>query len=220
MAGRRNRAVAAAALALLVLAGCGNDDEGGATTSTDSTAAPGATGAACDVTVADPVEGCEVQAYAVDPPVELAELQARAADAGGQLVALWRIDTVCVDDVSPLGPQPQSEDGARRASAFAYWDAEEVVRRQDAGPPATDGGWSTALRLRFVEEWKAAREPGVLFAGVAAYVPEGAAIEGAEARGTVPSYRTDEVGVLYLRNHDEALLSFFPAPDTAICARE
>jgi hypothetical protein len=155
---------------------------------------------------------CRVVGVIFAEPLLLADVEALAAGADGEPVALWRAEPVCVVDVPSDGPSLPLDSAARRASAFAYWRADEVVTLQDQGPPVTDGGWSQALRDRFGQEW-AASAPGVQFVGAALFVPDPAELDGATTTFAVPSYRTDDVGVLYLAQHDQALAAQFPLPE-------
>jgi hypothetical protein len=81
------------------------------------------------------------------------------------------------------------------------------VERQNEGPPSTYDGYSLALRDRIEEEWIAASRAGVTFADAALYLPTDAAPPDATA---IEWYRTDVVGVLYLRGHEQAMAPFFP----------
>ena len=107
---------------------------------------------------------------------------------------------------------------SRRASQFAYQDADGIQARRLSGPPATDGSWSTALLARFVQEWAAARQSGVQFSGAVFWVPNTIDFKpgtptaaNTEAHRPVPTYRTDDGTVLYLRGHESALSGGFPA---------
>jgi hypothetical protein len=204
-AGRRRR-LAGLAAALLLGASCSN--EPAAETQADDPEP-------CSVFDAEPVAGGEVVAVTFPTPLSLDEVEALAADAGGEPLALWRVDPVCVADVAGDGPSFPIESGGQRPSSFAYWHGDEAVARQDEGPPATDGGWSTALRERFLQEWDAARAPGVEFVGAAVLVPGSGSLAAGEEAVAVPSYRTDGVGVLYLEGHEQALAPRFPPPAAA-----
>lgn len=149
-------------------------------------------------------------------PLLLDEVRALASEAGATLVALWRAEAVCMPDPGRppgLPPEPGSF-----ASAFAYLDADEIKAIQDQGPPATDGGWSDAMRSRFVEEWEAAQEPGVLFTAAALVLPDSSApLPGVERSAVLESYQTDVTNVLYLRGHDQAFAVLFDAPTSPDC---
>jgi hypothetical protein len=205
----RLRRLAVVVAALLAVGACADDGDGDEA----DAAAP----EPCAVFDGAPVEGCEVVGIALPAPLSLEELEALAADAGGEPVAVWRVDAACVDDVAGDGPSFPVEPGGQRASAFAYWHADEAVARQGEGPPATDGGWSLALRERFLQEWEAAGAPGVRFTGGALLLPRSASLVDGDGAFPVASYRTDEVGVLYLEGHEHALAPHLPAPDPGAC---
>lgn len=149
-------------------------------------------------------------------PLDLDELRDWAAEIGASLVAVWRVEAVCMPDLGgPPGtpPEPRSF-----ASAFAYVDAGEIKAIRDQGPPATDGGWSSAMRSRFVEEWHAAQEAGVLFAGAALVMRDPAVpLPHLERSAILDSYRTDGTNTLYLHDHEKAFAVLFPAPSTPDC---
>jgi hypothetical protein len=183
------RALGLAVIVVLVAYGCSNDDNGGGSTT-------------CITDGSVDIDGCVVIVVRFADPVNLAGVEAAAVAANGVPVAVWRTDAVCVHNPSAGAPI-----GVPTASAFAYWHADQLVERQNDGPPATDGGYSHALRDRIEEEWMAANTAGVTFAGAALYLPTAAAPPDATA---IEWYRTDVVGVLYLRGHEQAMAPFFP----------
>jgi hypothetical protein len=185
------RALGLAVIVVLVAFGCSNDDNGGGSTT-------------CNTDGSVDIGGCVVVVVRFADPVNLARVEAAALGANGVPVAVWRTDAVCVHNPSRGAPI-----GVPTASAFAYWHADQLVERQSEGPPPTDGGYSHALRDRIQEEWIAARRAGVTFAGAALYLPTAAAPP--DAAG-IEWYRTDVVGVLYLRDHEQAMAPFFPMP--------
>lgn len=160
--------------------------------------------------------GDEVIGVAFTEPLDLDELRYWAAEVGASLVAVWRVEAVCMPDPgSPPGtpPEPRSY-----ASAFAYVDADEIRAIQRQAPPATDGGWSQAMRSRFVEEWEAAQELGVLFAGAAVVLDDPTVpLPYVERSQALDWYYTDVTNVLYLRGHDRAFSALFPAPSVPDC---
>jgi hypothetical protein len=144
-------------------------------------------------------------------PLDLSGVVSAAAQVGGAVVALWRTDSVCVPAVParPRGPVVE----ALERSSFTYVDADVLAEAQNAGPPATTGGWAEALRARFVAEWDAARRPGVLFDGGAVLLPSpDVSVPGAERQVPVDAYLTDETSVLYLNGHFEAFDPLFASP--------
>jgi hypothetical protein len=143
------RALGLAVIVVLVAYGCSNDDNGGASTT-------------CITDGSVDIDGCVVVVVRFADPVNLAGVEAAAVAANGVPVAVWRTDAVCVHNPSAGAPI-----GVPTASAFAYWHADQLVERQNDGPPATDGGYSHALRDRIEEEWMAANTAGVTFAGAA-----------------------------------------------------
>lgn len=183
---------------LMLLTGCSGTH--GPTTSLKAIPAPGTWG------------------VVFDRPLTLEGAKALAARRGAVLVALWRTESPCVTDVG-LGRPETFRQGGRRHSPFAYIDADDLVARQAQGPPVTDDGWSFAMRARFVEEWDAAQHSDVLLRGGALLVPAGASLRGDGIKRSAPveSYRTDGVGVLYLRGHQAALAPLFPGADTSPC---
>jgi hypothetical protein len=183
------RALGLAVIVVLVAFGCSNDDDGGDSSS-------------CISDGSVDIDGCVVVVVRFADPVNLAGVEAAALGAHGVPVAVWRTDAVCVHNPSPGAPI-----GVPTASAFAYWHADQLVERQNQGPPPTDGGYSHAVRDRIEEEWVAASRAGVTFAGAALYLPTAAAPPDATA---IEWYRTDVVGVLYLRGHEQAMAPFFP----------
>jgi hypothetical protein len=137
-----------------------------------------------------------------EEPLSLAEVVALAEQAASDTVALWRTDAVCVPVVE--GPPLQSAPGVEEPSWFAYVDADVIRDTQNQGPPATNGGWSMAMRDRFVIEWEAAQEPGVTFDGAALLTPPSQSeFSGVAHSPPLESYVTD-AGVLYLRGHAAA----------------
>ncbi|MGH9288226.1 MAG: hypothetical protein ACRD0V_08060 [Acidimicrobiales bacterium] len=187
----RWRALGLAVIVVLVASGCSNDDNGGGSTT-------------CITDGSVDIGGCVVVVVRFAEPVNLARVEAAALGANGVPVAVWRTDAVCVHN-----PSFGSPIGVPTASAFAYWHADQLVERQNEGPPPTDGGYSHALRDRFEEEWIAASRAGVTFAGAALYLPTAAAPPDATR---IEWHRTDVVGVLYLRGDEQAMAPFFPTP--------
>lgn len=183
------RALGLAVIVVLVASGCSNDADGGGSTT-------------CITDGSVDIPGCVVVVVRFADPVNLAGVEAAAVGASGVPVAVWRTDAVCVHNPSFGAPNR-----VPTASAFAYWHADQLVERQNEGPPPTDGGYSHGLRDRFEEEWMAASSAGVTFAGAALYLPTAAAPPDATAIGW---YRTDVVGVLYLRGNEQAMAPFFP----------
>jgi hypothetical protein len=158
-------------------------------------------------------DGCDVALVRFDHPLDLGDVISVGESVGAAAVALWRTDAVCVPAVQAR-PSPPTQD--TEPSQFAYVDADIIRDVQNAGPPATTGGWAEALRDRFVIEWTAARAPGVLFEGAAFLLPAtDTVIPGAIDQTPVPAYLTDETGVLYLENHFRAFESVFATPSGA-----
>ena len=152
--------------------------------------------------VACPEAGCTVLAVAFEEPLSLDEVVDLADQTATDVVALWRTDPICVPVID--GPPMAETRDVDEPSWFAYVDADVIRETQNPGPPATDGGWSAAMRDRFVVEWNAAQEPGVAFEGAALLSrPSQDELEGVARFLEVESYVTD-AGVLYLRGHAAA----------------
>lgn len=155
-------------------------------------------------------------AVAFRRPLTLPEVRALAERREAVLVALWRVDGVCVRGVSGGGGPPSQD---LRRSSFAYADHDAMRARQVDTTPVTDGGWTFALRERFHQEWHAAKADGVRFIGAALLLDTVTdRVEGAEIERVtpVPSRRTDS-DVLFLRGHETALAPHFPPPDPSPC---
>ena len=108
------------------------------------------------------------QLFTFEDDKTLPDIEAMAKGMSGELVALWSYKLACVANVDGNGPVPNYNPDsppppAKVRSSFAYFKAVELVAKQQLGPPATDLGWSQSIRGRFVEEWRAAQKPGVLF---------------------------------------------------------
>lgn len=178
--------VAAAVVLVLVLAGCGSGDG-------DDEADP----------LPNPIS--LTQLFTFEDEKTLPEIEAMAKEMSGELVALWSFKLACVANVDGKGPVPNYNPDSpppppKVRSSFAYYKADELVAKQQLGPPATDLGWSQSIRGRFVEEWRAAQKPGVRF--MAAVIHARGPVKDAVA---VESYLTEETQVRYLRDHEHAL---------------
>lgn len=173
-------------------------------------------GVSANPPVSCPEAGCVVVGVAFSEPQSLDAVQTGAESAGGDVVALWRTDSVCVPAVG--SPPVVDDPDAVEPSRFAYANADIIREIQNQGPPATDGGWSQAIRDRFVIEWEAARLPGVTFDGAALLVGSGDVdVTGTSRQVLLDSYLTDETNVLYLRGHEDAFAALFLVP-TDSCA--
>jgi hypothetical protein len=219
------RAVAVVSImAGLTLSGCGHDrtapPEAGVSTEHRSEETMTGPTSACETSgTTSGTTTCAALALRFTKALTLEEVERVASDEGGSLLALWRPDAVCVGDVRGQGPSPFPGAAGQRRSSFSYYRADAIVARQNEGPPPTDGGWSQALRLRFLEEWQAARASGVAFIGAALYLPDGSARArpGIEIAGDLESYRVEATGVVYLRGHEAALGAMFAPPDGPPC---
>ncbi len=165
----------------------------------------------------EPRTGDPTVAVVFDEPLSLAQVQELAARHKASVVALWRTDTACVPDEARVF---ESRD-PRRQSAFAYWEADDIVARRlvSKGPPVTDGGRTFRMWDRFKLEWESAQAPGRTFAGAALLLPvDGPVKDKAVARSEpVTSYRIPDDDVLYLTDHDAALARLFPKTPTGPC---
>lgn len=165
----------------------------------------------CTLDVAD---GCETRVVELAAPLGLDDLRDLAADADGAVLALWRVEEVCVPDEAGASPP-----GARtRGSALAYADADRKTPRLPGSPPTTDGGRSLARERRYAEEWRLAQEPGVTFSAGFLHVPTGAAVDAGRSTGErrADTRRTD-AGVLFLREDEAALRPILPKAAAAAC---
>ena len=204
-----------AAMALIAIGGaCSTDDgtdrlEPGPTViATEAPAVIATETPSATPPVACAENACDVIAVEFDVPLSLEQVLDLAVTSRTAVVALWRTDPICVTKVG--SPPATTPGGDREASQFAYVDADHLRRVQDDAPPATDGGWSLAIRDRFVEEWRAATDPGVRFAGAAllTFLPE-VDHPMVSSQSAVEWYLTDQTDVLYLRRHEAALEAFF-----------
>ena len=201
-------------LLAIAAAACGSGEAGGppdseAPSTTATTAGPQPGRPSALPPVACTVDSCHVIAVRLDSPATLDAVRSMATATNADVVALWRSDPVCVADVgSPPGAPPP---GRLEPSQFAYVNADVLRDAQDQGPPATDGGWSQAVRDRFVSEWTAALEPGVTFTGAALLAgTPGVEHPSFAEQSPVEWYLTDGAAVLYLRNHWAALEPLLP----------
>jgi len=190
----------ATAAALLVLSGCGSAKHG-----SSGENAPASAPGRCPLERA--VAGCEVVGVVFPTAQTLPQIEAAAAADGGSVVALWRTDAVCMPVVA-FGAPPRPGQEPHRSDPFAYWHADQLVARQIAGPPVTDGGYSFRLRDLFNQEWQAVDRHKTTFSAAVFYVHHGARLPGRTT--AVDSYRTDGANVLYLHGHDQAVSSAFP----------
>lgn len=174
----------------------------------DATISPGRAAPSATPPVSCSPAECAVVSVKLDEPRSLEGLRELATETGTALVAVWRTDPVCVPAVGR--PPGTADPGALETSQFAYVQADLLRQVQNQGPPATDGGWSLAMRDRFVVEWAAAGEPGVRFAGAVLLTP-GGELDHPSVDEQAPAhwYLTDETNVLYLRGHGAALAGFF-----------
>jgi hypothetical protein len=201
---RTLRWIAPATAALLLLATCGDDSavpstgDPGAAPTTDGTDPPPT------VCAREQVEGCTVLGLVFGEPLPLAETLAVAADLGGDAIAVYRTDYVCVPSVDfmPAGdPEPEP-------SRFAYVTAEAIAERRieavhsSLAPPIT--GWHISQDYwdHWAAEWHAAQLEGVRFEAVAVYLPDTAREDAAghpqvTAVEIVPWRRTDTIDPSY-----------------------
>lgn len=173
------------------LAACGADAGGGAGGGTCSR---------------DDIDGCTLLGLVFEGPTPLDEALEIAEGFGGEAIAVYRTDAVCVAAVSFSAVPDQPLE--RVASRIAYVDAEEIsVRRLEAtnsglSPPITGLHISQSYWDQWEEEWRLAQREGVLIAAVALYTDEAesAAIEADPAIAAVvpvPSRRTDSLDPSY-----------------------
>lgn len=208
---RTSQRLIAMALALAIGAAACSDAAAPTTLDGAPTSVTTPTGAPAAPSIAPPVRcdgECIVTAVRFAEPRDLDGVRTFADETGTALVALWRVNPVCMPVV---GFGPPAADDATEESWFAYASADLLRAAQDANaPPATDGGASVRFRDRFVEEWHAALDPDVRFAG-AAYLSLAATLAHPDIaeQGRVEAYLTDGAGVLYIRNHWDGLAAFF-----------
>ena len=154
----------ALALAALLVASCGDDGN-----------VPIATPAGTGSCLRDQVEGCVLVGLVLDPPLALGDALAIAPDLGGEAIAVFRTDAVCVPSVM-FTPAEEQE---MEASRFAYVDAGEIAtRRMDTvsrglAPPITGLHISQSYWDQWESEWQQAQDDGVLIEGIAVYLPDG-----------------------------------------------
>jgi hypothetical protein len=191
----------AVAVAVLVSTGCG--DDGSVFGSVPDTAGSSTGWERC---AREDVEGCTLIGVVFTEPMPLGEVLAAAESFGGEAIAVYRTDAVCVPDISftafPADPPEQV------ASRFAYVDAEGIRERRleanNAGlsPPITGRHISESYWNQWEEEWRLAQQEGVMIAAVALYTAADSAATIARDAGvatvvTVPSRRTDSLDPSY-----------------------
>lgn len=205
----------AVVVAVLMAAGCGDDGsvfgsvpESRGSTSESTGSVPDSTGSVPggERCVREDVDGCVLMGVVFVEPVALDEALAAAEGFGGEAIAVYRTDAVCVPDISYTAFPPDPPEPV--ASRFAYVDAEGIRERRleanNAGlsPPITGQHISESFWNQWEEEWRLAQQEGVLIAAVAVYVAsDAAATIAADARTAavvpVPSRRTDSLDPSY-----------------------
>lgn len=148
---------------------------------------------------------CTLLGLVFSEPLPLDEALSTAEAFGGEAIAVYRTDAVCVPAISfqPVPVEPPELE----ASRFAYVDAWEIRDRRieaiDAGlaPPITGLQTSVTYWNQWNDEWRQALKGGVLIAAVALYTNEQpATISAAPTISTVavvPWRRTDSLSPSY-----------------------
>lgn len=194
------KALVVLAVFCLVIGACtGSGDSPSSTSGTASTvgqsAEPGSTstGSATVPTLenchpTNDREDCTLVIVTFDEPVDLATAEAFAEEHNAYLNLLYRVDPVCVaKDFPIMGGFDLGETPSRRT----YWEAEARMDRiahdigADLVPPPTIGGFDVIINQRMSDEWRLARQPGVLFDSVGLW------IDGAGATALASEYTVD-----------------------------
>jgi hypothetical protein len=196
-----SRYTLAVAVAVIVSTGCGDD---GSVFDT----APGSAGSSSGEAqcARQDVDGCTLVGVVLAEPMPLDDALAVAEGFGGEAIAVYRTDVVCVPDISYQAFPPDPPEMV--SSRFAYVDAEGIRERRleanNAGlsPPITGGHISESFWSQWEEEWRLAQEEGVSIAAVALYTASDTAgtIAGDAAVAAVvsiPSRRTDSLDPSY-----------------------
>lgn len=209
--------------AALLSTGCGDDGGvfGSIPESGDGSTSAGDTGCSREV-----VEGCDLFGVVFSDPMELDEALGFVESFAGVAVAVYRVDAVCVPDISFTAMPPDPPEWV--PSRFAYVDAGEIRERRlaatNAGlsPPITGGHISESYWAQWEEEWRLAQAEGVLIAAVGFYTSQDVALTMSRDPGvagvvTIPSRRTDSLdpsyaGELFVESKDFPAGYLDPAP--------
>jgi len=187
--------------AALLSTGCG--DDGGVFGSIPESGDGSAPVAECSL---EDVEGCALVGVVFSDPMELDEALGFVEGFAGTALAVYRVDAVCVPDISFTAMPPDPPE--RVPSRFAYVDAGEIRDRRlaatNAGlsPPITGGHISESYWEQWEEEWRLAQHEGVLIAAVGFYTSLDVALTMSRDTGVVgvveiPSRRTDSLDPSY-----------------------
>jgi hypothetical protein len=181
-----------AIVAVFLLAGCGD----GATTATSQA------GSSLGPITREAPSGV-VAGLVLKQPVSLDEARLLAGELGGDLIALYRTDHVCVQPITMGMPEWRPE-----PSRFAYFEAEKIRERRlaatNAGlsPPITGMHISVSYWEHWEDQWTQAQASGVRFEAVGIYLSEEAlAAARSDSRfravEAIPHRRTDSLSPDY-----------------------
>jgi hypothetical protein len=116
------------------------------------------------------IDGCDLFGFVPVVPMTLPEITALVAGLPGELIGMWRTDSVCVAPIPGMG-------FGSEPTSFAYHQADLIGERRRVA--AEQGrtvitGWSIAQSYwdAWSDAWRQAQQSGVAFRAFAVWLPK------------------------------------------------